>query len=59
VRARGTGGDAALLAVAEELGCRLTTLDLGRGTLLTLLAEVVDTVAGQEIGAEPEEGEHG
>ncbi len=53
--APGTGGDPALLAVAEELGCRLTTLDLGRGTLLGLLAEVVSTVAGHELDAHPEE----
>ena len=54
--APGTGGDPALLAVAEELGCRLTTLDLGRGTLLGLLAGVVATVSGHELGADPEEG---
>ncbi|MEX2550592.1 MAG: hypothetical protein WD638_10220 [Nitriliruptoraceae bacterium] len=57
--APGTGGDAALLAVAEELGCRLTTVDTGRGTLLGLLAEVIDTVAGHELGGEPGEGEDG
>lgn len=43
-----TGGDPRLLAVAEELGARLTTVDLGRATLLDLLTEVVDTVAGHE-----------
>ncbi len=47
--APGTGGDPALLALAEELGCRLTTVDLGRATLLDLLTEVVLTVAGHEL----------
>ena len=47
--APGTGGDPILLALAEELGCRLTTVDLGRATLLDLLTEVVLTVAGYEL----------
>lgn len=47
--APGTGGDGALLALAEELGCRLTTVDLGRASLLDLLSEVVATVAGHEL----------
>ena len=47
--APGTGGDPALLSLAEELGCRLTTVDLGRASLLDLLAEVVATVAGHEL----------
>jgi hypothetical protein len=47
--APGTGGDPVLLALAEELGCRLTTVDLGRATLLELLTEVVLTVAGHEL----------
>ena len=47
--APGTGGDPALLAVAEELGARLTTADLGRSTQLDLLTEVVDTVAAHEL----------
>lgn len=47
--APGTGGDAALLSLAEELGCRLTTVDLGRASLLDLLTEVVATVAGHEL----------
>jgi hypothetical protein len=46
--APGTGADGALLAAAEQLGARLTCVDLGRGTLLDLLAEVVATVAGYE-----------
>lgn len=47
--APGTGGDAALLATAEELGVRLTTADLGRATQLDLLTEVVATVADHEL----------
>ena len=47
-----TGGDPDLLAVAEELGARFTTVDLGRATLLDLLTEVVDTVAGHELDEE-------
>lgn len=47
--APGTGGDPALLELAEDLGCRLTTVDLGRATLLDLLTEVVLTVAGHEL----------
>ncbi len=47
--APGTGGDPALLAIAEELGARLTTADLGRATQLDLLTEVVATVAAHEL----------
>ena len=47
--APGTGGDAALLATAEELGVRLTTADLGRAAQLELLIEVVATVADHEL----------
>jgi hypothetical protein len=54
--APGTGGDPVLLALAEELGCRLTTVDLGRATLLELLTEVVLTVAEHELD-EDEAGE--
>ena len=50
-----TGGDPDLLAVAEELGARLTTVDLGRATLLDLLTEVVDTVAGHEVDDEDQQ----
>jgi hypothetical protein len=46
--APGTGADATLLATADRLGARLTCVDLGRATLLDLLAEVVATVAGHE-----------
>jgi hypothetical protein len=46
--APGTGADAELTAAAERLGARLTCVDLGRGTLLDLLAEVIATVAGYE-----------
>jgi hypothetical protein len=49
--APGTGPDPALTAAAERLGARLTCVDLGRGTLLDLLVEVVETVVGHE--AEP------
>jgi hypothetical protein len=47
-RRPGTGADPQLTATAERLGARLTCVDLGRSTLLDLLAEVVDTVAGHE-----------
>jgi hypothetical protein len=46
--APGTGADAELTAAAERLGARLTCVDLGRGTLLDLLTEVIATVAGYE-----------
>ncbi len=46
--APGTGADPALVARAEELGARMTCVDLGRGTLVDLLAEVVGTVARHE-----------
>lgn len=47
--APGTGADPELLAVADELDCRVTTVDLGRATLLDLLTEVVATVADHEF----------
>jgi hypothetical protein len=43
-----TPADPALDALARELGCRLTSIDLGRASLLDLLTEVVDTVVGHE-----------
>lgn len=46
--APGTTADPALLEAAEQLGMRLTCVDLGRGTLVDLLAEVVSTVAAHE-----------
>ena len=46
--APGTTADPQLTATAEQLGARLTCVDLGRSTLLDLLAEVVDIVAGHE-----------
>lgn len=55
--APGTGGDRELLAVAEELGARLTTADLGRDTLLELLAEVIATVADHELDDRSEGGD--
>jgi len=54
--APGTGSDPALLALAEELGCRLTTVDLGRASLLDLLTEVIATVADHELGDEADLG---
>jgi hypothetical protein len=48
--APGTGADPELLAAADRLGARLTCVDLGRATLLDLLAEVVAAVAGHELG---------
>jgi hypothetical protein len=49
--APGTGADPALTAAAERLGARLTCVDLGRGTLLDLLVEVVETVVGHEAAS--------
>lgn len=46
--APGTTADPALLEVAEELGARLSCVDLGRDTLVDLLAEVVGTVVDHE-----------
>lgn len=43
-----TGADPALVARADELGARLSCVDLGRETLVGLLAEVVTTVASHE-----------
>jgi hypothetical protein len=47
----GMGADPDLLAVGDELGLRLTCVDLGQGTLLDLLTEVVGTVAEHEGAA--------
>lgn len=47
--APGTGADARLAAAAERLGVRLTTADLGTGTLIELLATVVRTVTEHEV----------
>jgi hypothetical protein len=49
--APGTGADASLTAAGERLGVRVTTADLGRDTLLDLLAIVVRTVAHHEGAA--------
>lgn len=46
--APGSGADARLTALGDELGARLTCVDLGRETQLGLLAEVVATVADHE-----------
>jgi hypothetical protein len=46
--APGTSADPDLQAVGEELGARLTCVDLGRETLVDLLVEVVATVASHE-----------
>jgi hypothetical protein len=43
-----TGADPDVVAAADELGARLSCVDLGRETLVELLAEVVDTVARHE-----------
>ena len=47
--------DRDLDALARELGCRLTSIDLGRAALLDLLTEVVTTVVGHQDDGE--EGE--
>jgi hypothetical protein len=47
----GLGADPDLLALGDELGLRLTCVDLGQGTLLDLLVEVVGTVAEHEGAA--------
>lgn len=47
--APGTPADPALLAVAEEHGARLTTIDLRAGFLLEALTAVVATVAAAEL----------
>lgn len=44
----GMSADPSLTARATELGIRLTCIDLGAGTRVELLAEVVRTVAGHE-----------
>jgi hypothetical protein len=46
--APGTGADPVLTAAAEQLGARLTCVDLGRATLLDVLTVVVGTVAEHE-----------
>jgi hypothetical protein len=43
-----TPADPDLDALARDLGCRLTSIDLGRASLLDLLTEVVATVVGHE-----------
>jgi hypothetical protein len=43
-----TGADPALVTRADELGARLSCVDLGRQTLVGLLAEVVGTVRAHE-----------
>ena len=47
----GMGADPDLLALGDELGLRLTCVDLGQSSLLDLLVEVVDTVAEHEGAA--------
>jgi hypothetical protein len=47
----GMGADAELLALGDELGLRLTCVDLGQSSLLDLLVEVVGTVAEHEGAA--------
>ncbi|MFA9445883.1 hypothetical protein [Egicoccus sp. AB-alg6-2] len=54
--APGTGADADLVATAEQLGARLTCVDLGRATQLDLLTAVVRTVAGHELDDPDEDG---
>ena len=51
--APGTGTDPALLAVAEQHGARLTTVDVSTAVLVTSLATVVDTVVDHERAAAP------
>ncbi len=46
--APGTGVDPVLQRTADELGATVTCVDLGRDTLVELLAEVVATVAEHE-----------
>lgn len=46
--APGTGADPALLATADELGCRLVCVDLGRETHVGALERVVRTVLAHE-----------
>jgi hypothetical protein len=48
--APGMGADPDLLALGDELGLRLTCVDVGQGALLDLLAEVVGTVSEHEAG---------
>lgn len=50
--APGTPADSVLLRTAEALGARLTTADLGRGTLLDALAAVIATVRDHELDPE-------
>jgi hypothetical protein len=49
--APGAGSDTSLLRVAEELGARLTTVDLAARVLLDALAAVVATVVEHELPA--------
>jgi hypothetical protein len=51
--APGSGVDTTLLTVAEELGARLTTVDLAAARLVDALADVVDTVVAHEL---PDDG---
>ncbi len=51
--APGTGPDPRLAAAADELGARVSCADLGRATLIELLAEVVATVADHEADTPP------
>lgn len=54
--APGTAVDASLLAVAEEHGARLTTVDVSTGVLVDCLAAVVATVREHERGTGAEGG---
>lgn len=51
--APGTGPDPQLTVIADRLGARVGCADLGTGTLVDLLSEVVDTVAGHGLGTPP------
>ncbi|MFU8840713.1 MAG: hypothetical protein ACNA8R_08305 [Nitriliruptoraceae bacterium] len=51
-----TPADPELDALARTLGCRLTSIDLGRSSLLDLLTEVVTTVIGHEDDDLDEDG---
>lgn len=47
--------DRDLDTLARELGCRLTSIDLGRAALLDLLVEVVETVVGHQEEEGPDD----
>lgn len=47
--APGTGADSDLMHAADDLGARLTCVDLGRATQIDLLTEVVRTVVGHDV----------